>query len=128
MFMRRAMLTVVSALCVLASASAHAAGEFEVAWRQRFYDGYLKSLNEVLGDQPDNAQRAGKAADCQMHYVMQEFTSDEVALLDVWASGGKSPGKEVVARLIKRSTEVVANSVCSSETNEPANDAVGTDG
>jgi hypothetical protein len=37
----------VSVLCVLASASAHAASEFEAAWRQRLVDGYLQSLKEM---------------------------------------------------------------------------------
>ena len=63
-----------------------------------------------------------------MRHVLQEFTPDEVARLDTWAASGKSPGKDVVARLVKRSTEVVANHLCSPETNEPINDAVGIDG
>jgi hypothetical protein len=128
MFIRTRALTLVSALCVLASASAHAAGEFEAAWRQQFFSGYLKSLKEAGGDEPGLTQRADEKADCYVRHVMQDFTPEEVARLDTWATGGKSPGKDVVARLIKRSTEVVANHLCSTEPNEPVNDAVGNDG
>jgi hypothetical protein len=48
---------------VLASASAHAAGEFEAGWRAQFIEGYLKARKEA-GDQSDLPQRANETADC----------------------------------------------------------------
>ena len=117
MFDRSRKLAMIGAICALVSESAQAAGEFEAAWREKFIEGYLQSLKEVAGDQPGHAQRADEAADCYMRYVMQEFTPDEVARLDVWATGGKSPGKDVEKRLVRRAMETVSNDVC--QTNVP---------
>jgi hypothetical protein len=129
MFMRSGKLVLVSALCVLASASAHAAGEFEAAWRAKFVEGYVKSFKEVAGDQPDLARRADEVADCYVRYVMQEFTPDEVVRLDSWATGGKSPGKDVVNRLARRSIETAVSNVCQPEkTNDPVSGAAGNQG
>lgn len=78
MITRLGKLALVSALCVLASASAHAAGEFEAGWRAQFIEGYLKARKEA-GDQSGLPQRANETADCNMQHVMQDFTLDEVA-------------------------------------------------
>jgi hypothetical protein len=121
-------LVLVWALCAPA-ASAYAAGEFEAAWRQRFIEGYLKSLKEAGGDVPDLVQRADAIGACYVRHVMQEFAPDEVARLDSWATGGASPGKDVVDRLVRRSTEVVFDDLCEAEkTKDPANGAAGNDG
>jgi len=91
MFNRSAMLTVASALCVLASASAHAAGEFEARYRKIFVDAYVEYLKNQ-GYIPRSSY-VEKVADCHMNYVLRGFTAGEIAQLDAWAAGGKSPGK-----------------------------------
>jgi hypothetical protein len=98
MFNRSAMLVLFSVLCVLASASAHAAGEFEAKYRKIFVDAFVEDLKNQ-GYNPREAY-VKKVADCHMNYVLRGFTDDEIAQLDAWAAGGKSPGKlaEAAAR------------------------------
>jgi hypothetical protein len=106
MMTRLTKLALVGALCVLASASAHAAGEFEAGWRKAYLASYRMWLNDVAGEEPNlSSQMLGEEiVDCYTAYVMQEFSPDEIVRLNAWAAGGPYPGKDIEARLIKRST------------------------
>lgn len=88
MFRRRGMLALVSALCMLASASAHAAGEFEAAMKTMLID----TLRDTYGEAgfPDVAaeQSAETAAGCVTSYVIDGFSSEELRELDAASSGG----------------------------------------
>ena len=99
MVTRRGMLALVSALCVLASASAHAAGEFVAKYRKIYMHAYVEYLMNH-GYNPLEGE-AENAADCHMKYVLRGFTADEVAQLDAWAAGGRSPG-ELADAAVKR--------------------------
>jgi hypothetical protein len=106
MIIRRGMLALVSALCVVASASAYAAGEFEAAWRKTYLATYRMWLNDVAGEEPSLSSHmlGEEILDCYTVYVMQEFSPDEIVGLNTWAAGGPSPGKDIEARLINRAT------------------------
>jgi hypothetical protein len=86
---RTEVLALVSALCMLASPSAHAAGEFEAKFRQIYIDAYVENLkNYGFGAREGVAEAL---ADCHLKYVLRVFTSDEIAQLDAWAAGGERP-------------------------------------
>jgi hypothetical protein len=99
MFMRRAMLSVVSALCVLASASAHAAGEFEARIRTMMMERARKS--EVW-----NAAIPQTTSDrlwtCLASAVVGGLSPQEVGELDASAMGGPDPNPALEDKVLNR--------------------------
>jgi hypothetical protein len=102
MFMRRAMLTVVSALCALASASAKADGEFQAATKAAL----IAVLSDTYGDDgfPDavTARSANVAAGCVTSYVIGGFAREELRELDAASSDWQSLSKPLRKRVFER--------------------------
>jgi hypothetical protein len=109
MFMRRGMLALVIVLCVLASASAHAAGEFEAAMKQAFLDGYNIARKEA-GHTALSPEEAERATDCVITNVVRGLSVEDRKRLDAWATGGPAPDVE----LMMRSYELVSKAAFSS--------------
>jgi hypothetical protein len=93
----------VGTLCVLASASAHAAGEFEAATKAVL----VGMARDSYGDEgfPDarTEQSAGAAADCITSYVVDGFSPHELRNLDAvssWSSLSKSMRTRILERLL----------------------------
>jgi hypothetical protein len=98
-------LALMSALCVLASASAYAAGEFEAKLKKIYIDAYVENLKNYGFTAREGV--AETLADCHLRYVLRVFTPDEVAQLDAWAAGGKLPSEltEVAGNRMTEATE-----------------------
>lgn len=114
MFTLRGLPALIGALCMLASAGAHAAGEFEARLRKEYADSFKRAFITAGGDEQEASQRADVAAECFMRSVMQEFRFDEVARLDAWATDGAPPGKDIEHRLHRRMMDTVLKDACNS--------------
>ncbi len=99
---RKGKLALVSALYLLASAPAHAAGEFEAATKAAL----IKMLRETYGEGgfPDTAaeQSANAAAGWVTSYVLDGFSPEELRELDAASSGGPPASEPVGTRMWQR--------------------------
>jgi hypothetical protein len=112
MFNRSAMLALFSALSLLASALAHAAGEFEPTTQAAL----VTVLSDTYGDEgfPDAAaeQSAHVAAECVTSYVIDGFSPELLRELDAASSDWQSLSKPVRKRVFERMLDAEAMRSC----------------
>jgi hypothetical protein len=102
-------------------APAFAAGEFEAALREEFVRGYLSKAEELTNETPSRPQVEARAK-CFTNYVLEVFSPEERAALDVATRDKGTIAKPLTSKLLKRYLEVAAIGVpCS----EPATDGPG---
>jgi hypothetical protein len=98
MFMRRAMLTVVGALCVMASSAFADPGAYELAMKKAVYEGYLKGMRKQGADATSYEKVADAIATCIASHSVEGFTPAELDQLNDWATGGPTPSADLTAR------------------------------